>query len=101
LGLKSKIEQVCEKVPVPVARQAKEIECQKCQKFLETVPITKFVKVSSSIHLKSKLSSKILLPFRNAVLFMMKSAIQTTISIVNLKPGQVYYGQGFWGPNIP
>ena len=36
--------QVCDQVPVPVARQAKETECQKCRKYYETVPVVKYVK---------------------------------------------------------
>ena len=36
--------QVCETVPVYVTKKAKETECQKCRRFYETVPTTKWVK---------------------------------------------------------
>lgn len=43
-------EQVCESVPVPVVRQAKEIECQRCRKYKVPVPKTKWVKECNPVY---------------------------------------------------
>lgn len=43
-------EQVCKSVAVPVVREAKQIECQKCQKYKVPVPKTKWVKECNPIY---------------------------------------------------
>ena len=35
---------------MPVARQAKETECQKCRKYYETVPVVKYVKECAPVY---------------------------------------------------
>ena len=42
--------QVCKSVAVPVVREAKQIECQKCQKYKVPVPKTKWVKECNPIY---------------------------------------------------
>jgi len=43
-------EEVCESVPVYVTKKAKETECQKCRKYYETVPTTKWVKECNPVY---------------------------------------------------
>lgn len=43
-------EQVCNSVAVPVVRQVKEIECQKCRKYKVAVPKTKWVKECNPVY---------------------------------------------------
>ena len=42
--------QVCVQVPVPVVVEAKQIECQKCQKYKVPVPKTKWVKQCNPVY---------------------------------------------------
>ena len=42
--------QVCNSVAVPVVRQVKEIECQKCRKYKVAVPKTKWVKECNPVY---------------------------------------------------